>query len=545
MKLNKYIITGLAVTALAASSCSDFEEIKPAGGTLVAAQVQETSAAITERATAAFGALYTQIGLPCSVFGTSQDRPDDWGILQAHFSNDLEGPDAWIPDINYNWFSACGQYTSRTPSYANPYVRYAAPYNLIAAVNDFVVQFPEDAEGEVKYMVAQAYALRAFAYWILVNDFQFGPTVAGDKPAVPIVTPQTIDTANNPRATVNEVYELMIGDLTYAIENLDGYERPNASYINVQAAKALRARLYLAQGEWQKAYDDAVAAADGFSPATIAEVSVPTFKDISEHNWIWGYDMTTENASIEPMATNSSWLRSFSGNAYAAAVDCYTRINSMLYNKIPDTDVRKGWWLDTKAYSPLLNTLTWDSASGQDIVGLEIEDTKVAMTPYVNVKFGCNSCGTILNDEDTPLVRVEEMILVQVECLAHLNKTDEAKTLLTNFVKTYRDPSYTIPSEDVRSFENEIWFQRRVELWGEGLSRYDLRRLDKPMVRFRNDASSTNFPAKFRFNMKHDDGYALMRFSQYETNTNFGIVDNEDGKLPEVDQNPELTDGVN
>ena len=100
MKLNKYIITGLAVTALAAASCSDFDEIKPAGGTLVAAQVQETSAAITERATAAFGALYTQIGLPCSVFGTSQDRPDDWGILQAHFSNDLEGPDAWIPDIS-------------------------------------------------------------------------------------------------------------------------------------------------------------------------------------------------------------------------------------------------------------------------------------------------------------------------------------------------------------------------------------------------------------------------------------------------------------
>ena len=167
------------------------------------------------------------------------------------------------------------------------------------------------------------------------------------------------------------------------------------------------------------------------------------------------------------------------------------------------------------------------------------------MTPYVNVKFGCNSCGTILNDEDTPLVRVEEMILVQVECLAHLNKTDEAKTLLTNFVKTYRDPSYTIPSEDVRSFENEIWFQRRVELWGEGLSRYDLRRLDKPMVRFRDNPESTNFPAKFRFNMKHDDGYALMRFSQYETNTNFGIVDNEDGKLHEVDQNPELTDCVN
>ncbi|MBR0323004.1 MAG: alcohol dehydrogenase catalytic domain-containing protein, partial [Bacteroidales bacterium] len=30
----------------------------------------------------------------------------------------------------------------------------------------------------------------------------------------------------------------------------------------------------------------------------------------------------------------------------------------------------------------------------------------------------------------------------------------------------------------------EIWFQRRVELWGEGFSNPDTRRLNKPLVRF-------------------------------------------------------------
>lgn len=541
MKLNKLFL-GI-VSALLLASCADYDEITPAGGTLLASQVQESTLAISERALASFNALYTQIGQPCSVFGTSSDRPDDWGVLQAHFSNDLEGGDAFINDSNYNWFSVCGKYTSRTPSYANPYIRYAAPYNLIAACNDFIVQFPDDVTGDPLYMVAQARALRAFAYWILVNDFQFGPMIAGDKPSVPIVTPETIDTANNPRASVNDVYKLMLDDLNFAVEKLDGYVRPNKSFIDKQAAQALRCRLYLAQGEYQKAYDDAVAAADGFTPSTIAEAGKPAFMDISEHNWIWGYDMTTETASIEVYATNSSWLRSFSAEGYAPAVDCYTRINSLLYDLIPATDVRKGWWLNTESKSPLLDGLTWGTASGQDIVGLEIEDVKMAMTPYVNVKFGCNTVGTHLNDEDTPLVRVEEMLLVQAECQAKLNKIDEAKATLTAFVKTYRDPSYVIPDEGVRSLENEIWFQRRVELWGEGLSRYDLRRLDKPMVRFKGGVAS-NYPANYRFNMEKNDGYSLMRFSQYETNTNLAIVDNSDGTLPTVDQNPTITDGV-
>ena len=35
-----------------------------------------------------------------------------------------------------------------------------------------------------------------------------------------------------------------------------------------------------------------------------------------------------------------------------------------------------------------------------------------------------------------------------------------------------------------------------------------------------------------------------MRFSNSELNTNFGIIDNGDGELPKMDQNPTLRDGV-
>ena len=35
-----------------------------------------------------------------------------------------------------------------------------------------------------------------------------------------------------------------------------------------------------------------------------------------------------------------------------------------------------------------------------------------------------------------------------------------------------------------------------------------------------------------------------MRFSNSELNTNFSIVDNTNGELPKMDQNPTLRDGV-
>ena len=64
-------------------------------------------------------------------------------------------------------------------------------------------------------------------------------------------------------------------------------------------------------------------------------------------------------------------------------------INSMLYKKIPDTDVRKGWWVDENLHSPLLEAISWNGASGDDLAKLEIDDVKLAFTPYTNVKFEC------------------------------------------------------------------------------------------------------------------------------------------------------------
>ena len=541
MKYSK--IFYLTLAGLAFAACTDMDDIAPESGTMLASQVQETNIIAPTRASASFTGLFTQIGMPYSM---GYGKPDDWGFLMMGYCNDLESADALMPDSGYNWFSVCGEYSSRNANYRNPYIRYRAPYKLIADVNTFVSSYPADTEDQdAIHMIAQARALRAYAYMALAPAFQFSYTTAGDKPCIPIVTESTTDFTNNPRATVKEVYELIMSDLDYAVEHLEGYTRPTKANIDQQVAYGLRARANLNMANYAAAAADAEKAAQGYTPASIAEVSTPSFKDISEHNWIWGYDMTAANAQVGLYATSSSWLRSFSGQSYSAACQCYTMINKLLYDKITAGDVRKGWWVDENLESPLLDGLTWldGGVAKGDIANLEIDDVKMAFLPYTNVKFGCNTIGTVSNDEDSPLMRVEEMILIQVEGYAKSGNETKAKELLTNFVKTYREPNYSVDERGL-SLADEIWFQRRVELWGEGFGIYDTKRLNKPMVRFHDDESSTNQPSAFCFNMAADDGWLLMRFSQGELDTNFGIVDNTDGTLPVMGQNPSLRDGV-
>lgn len=559
MKRLQFIALALVIAFLGA--CTEMDDIMPETGDLLQSQVQRTMEVITKRAEAQFLGMYVLLGDPYSIIGNIKHRPDDFGFIMSDFSNDVEAADVVLADNNYNWFSVCCELTTRNGNYANPTIRYNTCYNAIMAANGVLLQFesvvkkddpnPEPSRLTLYAMKGQAYAIRAFSYLRLAPYFQFNrPYEAGgfakyaDLPCVPIVVNETPDVSHNPRATVGEVYRLIINDLTEAIDLLDGWKR-DAGFkgrIDQQVAYGLRARTYLLMGECDSALADAERAAEGYEPASIEEVSKPSFMDVNEHNWLWGYDMTNNVAAKGLYATASSWIRSFSAYAYSAGTGTYARINNILYDKIPFTDVRKGWWVDEKLFSPLLNGLTWGTLSGQEIASGFLPDVKEPFDSYTNVKFGCKPVGTTFNAEDWPFMRVEEMLLIQAECKARLGDEEGAKKILTDFVKNYRDPNYNVDGRKL-SLLDEIWFQRRVELWGEGFANVDTRRLGKPLVRL-IDPKTSIVPDAFRFNMTYDDRWWLMRFSVETMNTNHDIVDNAGGNLPKTDQHADLRDGV-
>lgn len=545
------IFTLMLGAAMLTVSCNEIDEQAPEGQYLTKDQVQETNVAVPARTQATFAGMFNIMAKPYGAYPSSS-RVDDFGFVMAAISLDAEGADMFLQDNNYNWFSVCGEWSNRNPNYANPTIRYKIPYTLIGLANEFIASLPADSDDPtIINQIAQARVCRAFGYMALAPYFQFGYAIAKDKPCVPLLI-EGADFTNNPRATVAEVWNYVIDELTLAINNLAGATRTSKAYVDQNVAYGLRARANLAIGNYAEAAADAAQAMNGYTPATIEEVSQPAFCQLSEHNWIWGLNVSQEMVQNAGYPTSSSWICAFSGDGYAAATENIPCINVLLYDQIPATDVRKGWWLDENLHSPNWANLTWVdpgdptvTATGDAIAVFETSDGgKAAFQPYTNIKFGMKSgVGSVVNNNDWPLIRVEEMILTQAEGLAKSGNEAQARQILENFVKNYRDPEYSSNASG-RSLADEIWFQRRVELWGEGFFMADAKRLNKPVVRF-HGPDTTNEPAAFQFNVAADDPYMNMRFPQAETNYNLGIVPNEEtGTQPVVGQNPNLRDGV-
>ena len=74
------------------------------------------------------------------------------------------------------------------------------------------------------------------------------------------------------------------------------------------------------------------------------------------------------------------------------------------------------------------------------------------------------------------------------------------------------------------SLEDEIWWQRRVELWGEGFAFNDIMRLEKPIIR----TNSENWPAAWADqDVEARNGVLLWRIPQGEIEANKGISESD------------------
>ena len=546
----KYILFG-ALAALALTSCDDYLTKEYQGGSQSGSQVNQTVDAVPDRINSAVSGMYAKLGTPHAYYNNT--RADDLGYTSLTLSLDLNSGDMVNPESGYDWFSVALEYSDRTPNYANPRMRSGSMYNIIYATQEVISAVPDDATNAT--LIAkrgQAKAIRAFAYLNMVPYFQFKYVGNEDKPTVPIMADEKteLDPLNNPRASLKDIYEYILNDLDDAIADLEGFKRENKGVIDQQVAYGLRARAYLNMEKWAEAAADAAKAVEGYTPYAMSELTQPGFYEASDHNWIWAVLIPASLAG-DDLATWPSQLGSLSGNSYTAFGGIYRAINSLLYKKISDTDVRKAWWLDENKQSPYLEGLTWrDEAegityTGQEIPDAVIADVKVEMYPYANVKFGQRSgVGSSYNDGDWCLMRAEEMILIQAEATAKAGNLAEGKTILENFVKSYRAPAFVSTASSVDQFSDEVWLQRRIELWGEGFAMADRMRLGKNIVRYHEGDNTTNVPEIYQFNIAANNPWLLMRFAQTELNGNAAIEQNTGGSQPEQGDGADLRDGV-
>ena len=547
MNIRKTYALPLMAAAALAAGCSDLD-LMPEGNIITEDTKKEVGEIMPDRAAADLTGLYNKMASPCPVLGLSADYPDDGGYSITCVLFDMNAADITGPDAGYNWLSTSSEWADRNPNYRNPALRWRLFYQQIKLANDIIRGISRDTESDdLRYTLGQALAVRAFDYLNLAPYYQFNYATSADKLCVPYID-ETSEGNAFARNTVREVYDHILADLTDAIALLDGYKRSTKANVDVCVAYGLRARAYLAMEKWAEAAADATAALEAAQtspgcdgqPYSMAEVSRPTFCTLEDHNWMWGIKMT--DAMVAGSYSSwPSWLGSFSKNAYSTAVGLYAVINTMLYDKIPDTDIRKQWWVDENLHSDNLANITWDGLTGDDIALANVADVKMPYLPYTNVKFGFQEGSDLTkNGGDWAIMRVEEMILIQAEAYAKAGDEAKGRQILTDFVTNYRNPAYT---QVCRTFADEVWMQRRVELWGEGFAMSDVMRLGKNMVRF-NESHGSNYPANFQFNVEYGDPYMLLRIPQSEVTSNKDIIQNTGGVQPKAGNGAGLTDGV-
>jgi hypothetical protein len=198
--------------------------------------------------------------------------------------------------------------------------------------------------------------------------------------------------------------------------------------------------------------------------------------------------MMAEDQVVESGILNwTSWMANETTFGYAGAGP-YTMIDARIYSLISNDDFRK---------------LSWKAPEGHPLFG---------KTPYINAEIGAGlptyasvKFRPANGDMEEykvgaasayPLMRIEEMYFIEAEAAAHQNAAD-GKTLLENFMKTYRYGSYTCRATDTEGVVDEIFLQKRIELWGEGTSFFDYKRLNKPVTR---GYAGTNHSDATRFN---------------------------------------------
>ncbi len=538
MKMNnRYFVALLGSAMLLTTSCSDLDT-NPSGSTMSDGQLNEVLAQDPSKLKSEVSGMYAnmiQYGAITQWYGTGQPRHYDFGYASTMMMMDASGQDEPSQVSGYNWYNKPLRFVDRTANSETTYFIWNQCYKNIKVANDVLKSVDlENLSDVAKSYVGQAYAMRAFEYFTLIQIYQFSYKGHEDAAGVPIVTEKTAEAEanNNPRAAVKDVYKQIMDDLNTAIDYLTD-SRSAKSEINRQVAYGLRARVNLVMQNWSDAAADAKKAAEGYTPLSKDAAAAPGFNDVSASNWIWGNIVDESNEIVQSGILNfPSMMCSFTGNGYSPTYAC-RMINSKLWKEIPSTDVRKGWWIDENLNSPIVNPKYVVHQEDEDEDGKVVKylavynqtgDEVADITePYTNVKFGAykNQYGNELNACDIPLMRVEEMILIQAEATAMGGNVEEGKRILENFVRTYRDPSYTCNATTAEGVQDAVWFQRRVELWGEGFSFTDLLRLKKPL-----DRTGANYEVSVRFKLPAESPIFLYLIPEDEENHNEALVGN-------------------
>lgn len=551
----KKILLSLSVAFGCTFATSCIEEIDPLGGDKYVTSEQAANApgAYNNFVNAITSSLVGEF-----TYSGSSNTPYDYGYPSFYLMRDVQGQDMAL-GYSGHWYQTW--YTSDAglgPQYAVSQYPWTYYYGWIKNCNTVLSLAGAEPTADQVTGAGIAYAMRAMFYMDLARMYA-QKTYALDKNSetVPIVKETTSleELAYNPRATNEQMWAFILSDLDKAETYLANYERANVYTPDISVVYGLKARAYQVMEDWPNAEKYAKLAKNGYTIMTKEQyTSRETGFNTPNSSWMFGLTFKSTDPNILENDGDSSWGSwmileinpTVSGCGYASNYGSQILIDRHLYETIPATDFRKNCFVDfalddlskddciegLKAYSDYPE---WVYGTGYDgyygaVGGLSLKFRAAGGAAGHDNQY----IGFVVA---VPMMRVEEMYLIEAEA-AGMQVEANGIALLTQFAQT-RDPSFVYGKAtdaygnySTSSFQNEVWWQRRVELWGEGFATFDIKRLNKGIIR---SYENTNHLETFLWNTTSHPQWMDWCIVQTETNYNFSCTNNPTPIRPSSD----------
>ncbi len=476
-----------AIALLSFNSC--IEETLPAGSTITSSQAAESSTALE----AMVNAIPVGMVEVYSAHGSDYNQHFDFGYpaMMIAYDNMCFNVTSVCGDGNsgYNWFSTFADGSGFQTNYTRPYFFWANYFGCIKSANDVISvcnSADEISTTNMAYLAA-AKAFRALYYLDLARlyDPLQNDHLTIDAAILDLTLPYISETTtedearSNPRLVRDDMFELILADLDSAEELYltEGVSILSGTNPSLAVVYGLKARAYLWLGGVENStdyYAEAATYARKAIETSGAQImseadytSTTTGFNTPNSSWMWYMPQSADATSN--LLNYVAWLSSEASYGYGALVAM--GILSSDYDRIESGDFRKKLFLSgNPSYADYKDVTLCDEAGFS------------ALFPYASLKF--RPLAGSINDYSTgnatsiPLMRVEEMYLIEAEATAYTSGASSAASLLSSFMAS-RSSSYSFSSSSVDTVVDEIYFQKSIELWGEGLMFFDAKRLGK------------------------------------------------------------------
>ncbi len=495
-------------------------------------------------------------------YSGSNMYPWDFGYTSFFLQRDVMGQDIALANDGswYQTWYTCG--VGLGPSYAVCQLPWTYYYGWIKNCNTVLSMGGENPNEMYKSGEGIAYAMRAMFYMDLAR--MYAPATYAedpDSPTIPKITEKgSEDMYYNPRMTNKEAFEFILSDLDKAEEYLADFERSDKYTPDLSVVYGLKARAYLTMADWANAEKYAKLAQQGYTEMTGDEyTSRTTGFNTANDAWMLATNFKSDDPNLRDNDGDSSWASQMiieiggtKGDCgYAANYGYPLVIDRHLYESIPATDYRKDCFVDFA-----IDDLASDEEKLEALAKYSGEPSYIlkagqSTSTYnfnvggLSVKFrpvngACDQPLAIAGAVDVPLMRVEEMKLIEIEAVGMQNEASGIE-MLTEFAKK-RDNDYTYGTHNeaygnstTSKFQNEVWWQRRVELWGEGFATFDIKRLGKGIIR---SYANTNHFDSYQWNTTSVPDWMTLCIISTEADYNKALVNNPAPIAPEGNSDP-------